>query len=150
MGRVYLTNVSFKPVEKKQKHNTTSHHNKSRKLYALCIKDENDNLFALIKIRSNGVTQKFTIPFSKNSYDITGKTKIFSKNRDSHNHIVSIIRSEQHAKQFPGIPELYTPLRKDYVYSGYIIKENDKKCFDIDECLESINIAEHLLINVEK
>lgn len=149
MGRVYLTNVSFKPVEKKQRHNTTSRYNKGRKLYALCTKDENDNFSAFIKIRSNGVTQKFTVPFSKNSYDITDKTKIFSKTRDNYNHIVCIIRTEQQAKQFPGIPELYTPLRKDYVYSGYLIIENNKKYFDIDECLESINFAEHLLTNIE-
>lgn len=147
MGRVYLTNVSFKPAEKKHKHNPKPHPKKGKKLYALCIENEDHTFSAFVRRTINGVNEKFTIPFSEDSHNITGKNKIFSINPDDHNHIVCIIRTKQHAKQFPGIPELYTPFRKDYVYSGYIITKDNKKYFDIDECLDSVNIFEHLLNN---
>ena len=144
-----LYDFNFKVVIK---HKTTPVHTGyrkvSRKVYCLCVEDENEpnNFMAHINLKNKDeFTDVLVIPFTSKSYELQGKLNIFSKTKDKHNHIVRIIRDNTQAKLSPVDPELYTPFRNNYVYSGYIVKVNDKHYFDVRECYDNVKYCQYLL-----
>ena len=112
----------FKPIEQTKLV-------RSKELYdAICVK-HNDKLCAEVIIDG----KKTIIPFTKDSFDTKGKEKIFTKTADKHGRIICIIRSKDHAIQFPESNEFYTPVRERYKYSGNIVSNGNIKYFDIVE-----------------
>lgn len=117
---------TFKPAKKVTVRN---YHKVSGKTYALCIQEE-DIFYAHVKMKEND--SRLCMPFSPRSYDLKGKTIVFSVNPDERGNIVTHIRSEQKARHFPGLPTQYTPFRNNWIYSGYIVTIDGKKYFDVE------------------
>lgn len=64
------------------------------------------------------------IPFTEESYDLTGKQTVFDKVPDKKGRRVRYIRNETHAKFHPGSPERYVPFAPNWIVSGHVVKNN--------------------------
>ena len=68
--------------------------------------------------------------FTERSYDLTGRTDIFSKEKDEFGRTVRYIRDQLSAKLMPGSPEHYTPFATNWIISGNIVNDKGKIKFD--------------------
>lgn len=139
----------FKPakVEKTNKHKSNKI---SKKTYCVCVEEEVGIFKAYINIPSSlEFPDTLSIPFTKNSYSLKNKTVVFSKNPDKNGRHCVYIRSKTQAYSFPGLEELYTPFRDRYVYSGYIVKnENKQHEFEIIDIIDTYANASNLVPNI--
>mgnify|MGYP003292768911 CR=1 FL=1 len=105
-----------------------------------------DELVAHINTRGVYGYEKVTIlPFSKESFDLRGKTHIFVKNKNSDGKYVHIIRSKDTAEMYPGNDEIYTPICENSIYKGYIVKHDNKLAFKVTEYVSTIKANDLLL-----
>ena len=70
------------------------------------------------------------LEFTERSYDLTGKTNVFSRTVDKHGRRTRFIRSEINAKHMPGLPEQYIPFAPNWIVRGYIVNDNGTIKFD--------------------
>ena len=144
--KVLLMGFRFNPVKKKRAlpNNTKS---VSRKVHCVAIKVDGEFMAQITMNRQ----EVLVIPFTKNSFNLKGKTKVFSVKKDKRTKTpIMFIRTEQEAIVSPGIPTQYKVLEENYVYYGKIIKEKGKYYFDVVDCVDRINRCEHLIgINPE-
>ena len=70
------------------------------------------------------------LDFTERSYDLTGKTNVFSKTVDSKGRRIRFIRNLINAKFMPGLPEQYIPFAPNWIVRGYIVKDNGTMKFD--------------------
>lgn len=106
----------------------------------------NDELVA--HINTNGVMgyDKVTIlPFSKESFELKGKTHIFAKEKSKDNKYVHIIRNKDTAEMYPGDDEIYTPICENSLYKGYIIKSGKELVFKVTDYVSTIKANDILL-----
>ena len=130
----------FKQVEKpKTKHKVK----KSKYLHCVCIK-EDDGFYAHINISDNDEDNKeyanLVIPFTKESYSLKGKTKIFSIKPDKDGRILTILRDKTLSILHPGLDTIYTPMRDKFVYGGHVIEIDKKHYFDVVDCFTNMNV----------
>lgn len=107
----------------------------SRKCQAIVIKDE-----GILKARINispleESEELIVIPFTERSLDLKGKTYVFLKNKDEHNHYVCIIRDIHKADLYPGLNTQYDALHEGLLISGYIIRKDGKLYFDYEDII---------------
>ena len=76
---------------------------------------------------------KRAFDFTPESHSLKNKIHVFRLKEDG--KYECFIRSKEDTKYHPGLNEQYTPFRERGVYSGYLIKVNDKVMFDIQEYL---------------
>ena len=135
MTKVILTGFTFKPVQKKKKITTSNHNNRvSKKIHCICIEKSPNEFVAHIDMKNDPeFSDILEIPFSEKSYNLKGKEKVFTVNKDKNGKSVMIVRNQQLATIFPGIPIQYTPFKHNYVYSGYIIKIKGNYYFDVTD-----------------
>ncbi len=133
-------NFKFKTIDK-PKHKTTSKIKKSKYTYCICALEE-DGFVARIQLNKDddAETKTLVIPFTEESYSLKGKTKIFTKKPDKDGRIITVLRNKTLAELHPGIDSIYTPLRDNFVYGGYVVEINDKHYFDITECFTNANV----------
>lgn len=130
----------FKAVEK-PKQKTAPKVKKSKYTYCICALEE-DGFVARIQLNKDddAETKTLVIPFTEQSYSLKGKTKIFTKKPDKDGRIVTVLRDKTLAKLHPGIDSIYTPLRENFVYGGYVVEINNQHFFDITECFNNANV----------
>ena len=144
MGFKLVHGLAFKPVEYK-KNNITPKRKYNKRTYMCCVcVQENDKFFAKVRVNNSDVI----IPFTEESYSVKGKREVFTTMLNQFGKPIKIIRSKQHADHFPGIDTQYTPFRKDYVYSGYLVDKDDSKEFAATDIQGHFSQFGHLIENV--
>ena len=83
---------------------------------------------------SDGIHNCKILPFTKRSYDLKGKTSIFSKTKGKYGYIRHI-RTEDKAKVFPGDSDKYVPFAPNWMVKGNIINDKGILKFDFVELL---------------
>ena len=106
----------------------------------------NDELVAHINTKGLDGYEKVTIlPFSKESFELKGKTHIFAKEKSKEGKYVHIIRSKDTAEMYPGNDEMYTPICENSLYKGYIIKSGKDLVFKVTDYVSTIKSNDILL-----
>lgn len=106
----------------------------------------NDELVAHINTKGlDGYENVTILPFSKESFELRGKTHIFSKEKNSDGKYVHILRSKDTAEMYPCSEERYTSICENSIYKGYIIKRNNDLVFNVTEYVSTIKANDILL-----
>ena len=105
-----------------------------------------DELVAHINTKGLDGYEKVTIlPFSKESFNLRGKTHIFAKEKNRDGKYVHILRSKDASEMYPGNDEMYTPICENSIYRGYIVKHNNDLAFNVTEYISTIKANDILL-----
>ena len=100
---------------------------------ALCIFED-----GIYKAKVNIDGKERNIPFTSKSYELKGRTRVFSKSTDERGRRTCICRTPDKANHFPGSSEMYTPFCNKWIIKGYIMKLNNDYSFDFKD-LVTIN-----------
>lgn len=132
MGLVKL--MRFKVAVPKSKHNKTSDGIKrttDKIVKGKVFQDENGIYKVSINMKNDPVhPDLLVLDFTERSYDLTGKTNVFSRTVDSKGRRIRFIRNLINAKFMPGLPEQYIPFAPNWIVRGYIVKDNGTMKFD--------------------
>lgn len=132
MGLVKL--MQFKVAVPKSKHNKTSDCIKrttNKIVKGKVFQDENGTYKVSINMENDPVhPDLLVLDFTERSYDLTGKTNVFSRTVDSKGRRIRFIRNLINAKFMPGLPEQYIPFAPNWIVRGYIVKDNGTMKFD--------------------
>ena len=90
---------------------------------------EDEEYKVLLANESDGIHNRKILPFTKRSYDLKGKTSIFSKTKGKYGY-TRYVRTEDKAKVFPGDSDIYVPFAPNWIVKGDII--NDKRVLKFD------------------
>ena len=95
------------------------------------FRDEDGTYKVAISMQNDTINPDLLIlDFTERSYDLTGKTNVFSRTVDSKGRRTRFIKNELNAKFMPGLPEQYIPFAPNWIVRGYIVKDNGIKKFD--------------------
>lgn len=83
---------------------------------------------------SYDINNRKILPFTKKSYDLKGKTSIFSKTKGKYGY-TRYVRTEDKAKVFPGDSDKYVPFAPNWMIKGDIINDKGVLKFDFVELL---------------
>lgn len=132
MGLVKL--MQFKVAVPKPKRNKTSDGIKrttDKIVKGKVFQDENGTYKVSINMKNDPVhPDLLVLDFTERSYDLTGKTNVFSRTVDSKGRRIRFIRNLINAKFMPGLPEQYIPFAPNWIVRGYIVKDNGTMKFD--------------------
>lgn len=132
MGLVKL--MQFKVAVPKPKRNKTSDGIKrtaNKIVKGKVFQDENGTYKVSINMENDPVhPDLLVLDFTERSYDLTGKTNVFSRTVDSKGRRIRFIRNLINAKFMPGLPEQYIPFAPNWIVRGYIVKDNGTMKFD--------------------
>ena len=95
---------------------------------------EGEEYKVLLANESYDIHNRKILPFTKRSYDLKGKTSIFSKTKGKYGYIRHI-RTEDKAKVFPGDSDKYVPFAPNWMVKGNIINDKGILKFDFVELL---------------
>ena len=95
---------------------------------------EDEEYKALLANESNSIYNHKILPFTKRSYDLKGKTSIFSKIKGKYGY-TRHVRTEDKAKVFPGDSDKYVPFAPNWMVKGNIINDKGILKFDFIELL---------------
>lgn len=95
---------------------------------------EDEEYKVLLTNESNSIYNHKILPFTKKSYNLKGKTSIFSKTKGKYGYIRHI-RTEDKAKDFPGDSDKYVPFAPNWIVKGDIINDKGVLKFDFIELL---------------
>lgn len=126
--------MPFKVAVPKPKHNKTSDGIKrttNKIVKGKVFQDENGTYKVSINMENDPVhPDLLVLDFTERSYDLTGKTNVFSRTVDSKDRRIRFIRNLINAKFMPGLPEQYIPFAPNWIVRGYIVKDNGTMKFD--------------------
>ena len=88
----------------------------------------------LLANESYDIHNRKILPFTKRSYDLKGKTSIFSKTKGKYGY-TRHVRTEDKAKVFPGDSDKYVPFAPNWIVKGDIINDKGVLKFDFTELL---------------
>ena len=88
----------------------------------------------LLANESYDINNRKILPFTKRSYDLKGKTSIFSKTKGKYGY-TRHVRTEDKAKVFPGDSDKYVPFAPNWMVKGDIINDKGILKFDFVELL---------------
>lgn len=132
MGLLKL--MPFKVAVPKPKRNKTSDGVKrtSNKITKGKVFQDEDGTFKVAIDMQNDETHPDLriLEFTERSYDLTGKTNVFSRTVDKHGRRTRFIRNVIDAKFMPGLPEQYIPFAPNWIVRGYIVNDNGTMKFD--------------------
>ena len=132
MGSLKL--MPFKVAVPKPKRNKTSDGIKrttNKIVKGKVFQDENGTYKVSISMENDPVhPDLLVLDFTERSYDLTGKTNVFSRTVDSKGKRIRFIRNLINAKFMPGLPEQYIPFAPNWIVRGYIVKDNGAMKFD--------------------
>ena len=132
MGLVKL--MAFKVAVPKPKRNKASDGIKrttNKIVKGKVFQDENGTYKVSISMENDPVhPDLLVLDFTERSYDLTGKTNVFSRTVDSRGIRTRFIRNLINAKFMPGLPEQYIPFAPNWIVRGYIVKDNGTMKFD--------------------
>ena len=95
---------------------------------------EDEEYKVLLINESNSIYNHKILPFTKRSYDLKGKTSIFSKTKGKYGY-TRHVRTEDKAKVFPGDSDKYVPFAPNWMVKGNIINDKGILKFDFIELL---------------
>ena len=95
---------------------------------------ESEEYKVLLANESYDIHNRKLLPFTKRSYDLEGKTSIFSKTKGKYGY-TRHIRTEDKAKVFPGDSDKYVPFAPNWIVKGNIINDKGILKFDFVELL---------------
>ena len=95
---------------------------------------EGEEYKVLLANESDGIHNHKILPFTKRSYDLKGKTSIFSKTKGKYGY-TRHVRTEDKAKVFPGDSDIYVPFAPNWIVKGDIINDKGVLKFDFIELL---------------
>ena len=95
---------------------------------------EGEEYKVLLANESYGIHNRKILPFTKRSYDLKGKTSIFSKTKGKYGY-TRHVRTEDKAKVFPGDSDKYVPFAPNWIVKGDIINDKGILKFDFIELL---------------
>lgn len=126
--------MPFKVAVPKPKRNKTSDSIKrttNKIVKGKVFQDENGTYKVSISMENDPVhPDLLVLDFTERSYDLTGKTNVFSRTVDSRGIRTRFIRNLINAKFMPGLPEQYIPFAPNWIVRGYIVKDNGTMKFD--------------------
>lgn len=126
--------MPFKVAVPKPKHNKTSDGIKrtaNKIVKGKVFQDENRTYKVSISMENDPVhPDLLVLDFTERSYDLTGKTNVFSRTVDSKGRRIRFIRNLINTKFMPGLPEQYIPFAPNWIVRGYIVKDNGTMKFD--------------------
>lgn len=132
MGLLKL--IPFKVAVPKPKRNRTSDGIKrttNKIAKGKVFQDEDGTYKVSISIGNDPVHPDLLIlDFTERSYDLTGKTNVFSRTVDKKGRRTRFIRNAIYAKFMPGLPEQYIPFAPNWIVRGYIVNDNGTMKFD--------------------
>lgn len=127
---------TFKAVKPKKKRSSNTYKRITKLCYCECVADENGEWKAKISLKNDIINPDIMLlPFTEKSYNLKGKTIVFSTQKDKLGIPIQIIRTQLHATVYPGTPEQYTPFRENFIYKGYVVRYKDVLYFDIVEAI---------------
>lgn len=74
--------------------------------------------------------KEMIIPFTDKSYELKGRTRIFTRSKDKRGRYICICRTPDRANHFPGCTEVYVPFCPKWIIKGYIMNLNGNYSFD--------------------
>ena len=95
---------------------------------------EDEEYKVLLANESYDIHNRKILPFTKKSYDLKGKTSIFSKTKGKYGY-TRHVRTEDKAKVFPGDSDKYVPFAPNWIVKGNIINDKGVLKFDFTELL---------------
>ena len=95
---------------------------------------EDEEYKVLLANESNSIYNHKILPFTKRSYDLKGKTSIFTKTKGKYGY-TRYVRTEDKAKVFPGDSDKYVPFAPNWMVKGNIINDKGILKFDFVELL---------------
>ena len=95
---------------------------------------EGEEYKVLLANESYDIHNRKILPFTKKSYDLKGKTSIFSKTKGKYGY-TRHVRTEDKAKVFPGDSDKYVPFAPNWMVKGNIINDKGILKFDFVELL---------------
>ena len=95
---------------------------------------EDEEYKVLLANESDGIYNRKILSFTKKSYDLKGKTSIFSKTKGKYGY-TRHVRTEDKAKVFPGDSDKYVPFAPNWIVKGNIINDKGVLKFDFTELL---------------
>lgn len=95
---------------------------------------EGEEYKVLLANESYDIHNRKILPFTKRSYDLKGKTSIFSKTKSKYGY-TRHVRTEDKAKVFPGDSDKYVPFAPNWIVKGDIINDKGILKFDFVELL---------------
>ena len=95
---------------------------------------EDEEYKVLLVNESYDIHNRKILPFTKKSYDLKGKTSIFSKTKGKYGY-TRHVRTEDKAKVFPGDSDKYVPFAPNWMIKGNIINDKGILKFDFVELL---------------
>ena len=95
---------------------------------------EGEEYKVLLANESYDIHNRKILPFTKRSYDLKGKTSIFSKTKGKYGY-TRHVRTEDKAKVFPGDSDIYVPFAPNWIVKGDIINDKGVLKFDFIELL---------------
>ena len=95
---------------------------------------EDEEYKVLLVNESYDIHNRKILPFTKKSYDLKGKTSIFSKTKGKYGY-TRHVRTEDKAKVFPGDSDKYVPFAPNWMIKGNIINDKGILKFDFIELL---------------
>ena len=95
---------------------------------------EDEEYKVLLANESYDIHNRKILPFTKRSYDLKGKTSIFTKTKGKYGY-TRYVRTEDKAKVFPGDSDKYVPFAPNWIVKGNIINDKGVLKFDFTELL---------------
>ena len=95
---------------------------------------EGEEYKVLLANENYDIHNRKMLPFTKRSYDLKGKTSIFSKTKGKYGY-TRHVRTEDKAKVFPGDSDKYIPFAPNWMVKGNIINDKGILKFDFVELL---------------
>ena len=95
---------------------------------------EDEEYKVLLANENYDIHNRKILPFTKRSYDLKGKTSIFSKTKGKYGY-TRHVRTEDKAKVFPGDSDKYVPFAPNWMVKGNIINDKGVLKFDFVELL---------------
>lgn len=99
-----------------------------------CVILEDGEYKVLLINESDYIHNRTILPFTKRSYDLKGKTSIFTKTKGKYGY-TRYVRTEDKAKVFPGDSDIYVPFAPNWIVKGDIINDKGVLKFDFIELL---------------
>lgn len=132
MGILNFTKFRVAVPKPKRKRNTDGVSRTSNKIIRGKVFQDKDGTYKVtVNMETNPLHPDVKIfDFTEHSYDLTGKTDVFSRTVDNKGRRIRFIRSKINAKHMPGLPEQYIPFAPNWIVRGYIVNDNGITKFD--------------------
>lgn len=145
MRKLFLPTFSINLARIKTKRETnTNVKSISRRCLAVVIEDDGILKACIEPNEHDNITDKVIIPFTERSFNLKGRTHVYSTKKDKNNRNILCIRDAWTSIHSPGTSEQYVTLKKNALISGKVIKLQNKMYFDYEELIAFNSYCPHI------